>query len=69
MSYAPITPEGHLLATQDALDAAQEGQAEAVRARDDAIRYARSEGIPADRIAGILDVDRQIVYRALKRTN
>lgn len=56
-----------LRTAQEALDTAQEALTAAVRVRDAAIRSARSEGMSAASIADVLGVDRQIVYRILKR--
>lgn len=62
-----MTPEERLRAAQETLDVAQEAARDAVRARDAAIRHARSEGVPASAIADALHVDRQIVYRILRK--
>lgn len=62
-----MLPEEELRAAQDALDAAREAVHEAVRDRDAAIIRARSEGIPVARIAHLLNIDRQIIYRVTRR--
>lgn len=42
---------------------------DAIRERDAAIVRARKTGTTASDIADLLDVDRQVVYRILKRAN
>lgn len=42
---------------------------DAIRERDAAIVRARKTGTAASDIADLLDVDRQVVYRILKRAN
>lgn len=59
--------ETDLIAAQDALREAQDATEHAARARDHAIIRARSEGIPAARIAHLLNIDRQIIYRVTRR--
>ena len=62
-----IDAETDLIAAQDALREAQDATEHAARARDHAIIRARSEGIPVARIAALLNIDRQIIYRVTRR--
>lgn len=59
--------ESDLIASQEALQAAQDDAATAARARDAAITHARSEGLSVARIAQLLNLDRQIIYRVTRR--
>ena len=56
-----------LEAAQAALDAIEEDRATAVAERDMAVTDARREGINVGAIADALHVDRQIVYRIIRR--
>lgn len=56
-----------LEAAQETLDVAQEAAAEAVRARDAAILAALAAGLGPSRIADILGVERQTVYKVKRR--
>ena len=56
-----------LQAAQAALNAIEEERAAAVTERDAAVAEARAAGVGPGRIAATLQVDRQAVYRALRR--
>lgn len=62
-----MTAEERLRAAQDVLNAAQAAAADAVRDRDAAILAAREDGMGATRIAAVLGVERQAVYKVLRR--
>lgn len=67
----PLRPGSDALArleaAQAALDAIEEDRAEAVAERDRAVTDARREGINVGAIADTLRVDRQTVYKVLRR--